>query len=150
MEKVRLDKWLWAARFFRTRAKAKLAINGGKVHVDGIRAKPSKEVIVGETLQIRQGYDEKVIVVTALSDNRGNATAAALLYQETEASLALRDAASERRHCVAPCLAAAPPPPPPEAMPAAGRPNTARREGGGRRAVYPASSGRGTLGGGLA
>ena len=97
MEKVRLDKWLWAARFFRTRAKAKLAINGGKVHVDGIRAKPSKEVIVGETLQIRQGYDEKVIVVTALSDNRGNATAAALLYQETEASLALRDAASERR-----------------------------------------------------
>lgn len=97
MKKVRLDKWLWAARFFRTRAKAKLAINGGKVHVDGIRAKPSKEVIVGETLQIRQGYDEKVIVVTALSDNRGNATAAALLYQETEASLALRDAASERR-----------------------------------------------------
>lgn len=97
MKKVRLDKWLWAARFFRTRAKAKLAIIGGKVHVDGIRAKPSKEVIVGETLQIRQGYDEKVIVVTALSDNRGNATAAALLYQETEASLALRDAASERR-----------------------------------------------------
>ena len=92
MKKVRLDKWLWAARFFRTRAKAKLAIIGGKVHVDGIRAKPSKEVIVGETLQIRQGYDEKVIVVTALSDNRGNATAAALLYQETEASLALRDA----------------------------------------------------------
>ena len=96
-QKVRLDKWLWAARFFRTRAKAKLAINGGKVHVDGIRAKPSKEVTIGETLQIRQGYDEKTVVVTALSDNRGNATAAALLYQETEASIAVRDAASEQR-----------------------------------------------------
>ena len=96
-QKVRLDKWLWAARFLRTRAKAKLAINGGKVHVDGIRAKPSKEVTIGETLQIRQGYDEKTVVVTALSDNRGNATAAALLYQETEASIAVRDAASEQR-----------------------------------------------------
>lgn len=97
MNKVRLDKWLWAARFFRTRAKAKLAINGGKVHVDGVRAKPSKDVSVGETLQIRQGYDEKVVIVTALSDNRGNATAAAMLYQETDDSLERRESAAEQR-----------------------------------------------------
>ena len=79
MHKVRLDKWLWAARFFRTRGKAKLAINGGKVHVDGVRAKPSKDVAIGETLQIRQGFDEKVVVVTGLSENRSNATTC-LLY----------------------------------------------------------------------
>ena len=97
MHNVRLDKWLWAARFFRTRGKAKLAINGGKVHVDGVRAKPSKDVAIGETLQIRQGFDEKVVVVTGLSENRGNATTAATLYQETDTSIEERGAAAERR-----------------------------------------------------
>ena len=97
MHKVRLDKWLWAARFFRTRGKAKLAINGGKVHVDGVRAKPSKDVAIGETLQIRQGFDEKVVVVTGLSENRSNATTAATLYQETDTSIEEREAAAEQR-----------------------------------------------------
>ena len=97
MHKVRLDKWLWAARFFRTRGKAKLAINGGKVHVDGVRAKPSKDVAIGETLQIRHGFDEKVVVVTGLSENRGKATTAATLYQETDTSIEEREAAAEQR-----------------------------------------------------
>jgi ribosome-associated heat shock protein Hsp15 len=97
MGKVRLDKWLWAARFFRTRAKAKDAIVGGKVHVAGARGKPSRELKIGEELRIRQGYDEKVVVVTALSDQRRSANEAALLYSETEASLKQREEISDAR-----------------------------------------------------
>lgn len=97
MEKVRLDKWLWAARFFRTRSKAKEAIEGGKVHIDGARGKPSREIVVGETLTIRQGYDEKVVVVQALSDTRGGASDAALLYDETADSVQRREAAAAQR-----------------------------------------------------
>ena len=73
MEKVRIDKWLWAARFFRTRALAKKAIEGGKVRIGGQRTKPSKEVKVGEVLIIRQGWDEKEVVVDNLSDQRRGA-----------------------------------------------------------------------------
>ena len=60
-DKLRLDKWLWAARFFKTRSLAKAAIEGGKVHLGGQRVKVSKEISVGDTLQIRQGWDEKVV-----------------------------------------------------------------------------------------
>jgi ribosome-associated heat shock protein Hsp15 len=90
--KVRLDKWLWAARFFKTRSLAKAAIEGGKVHLDGQRVKVSKEIAVGDVLQIRQGWDEKVVCVLQLSDQRGPAPTAQLLYQETDESLARREA----------------------------------------------------------
>jgi ribosome-associated heat shock protein Hsp15 len=90
--KVRLDKWLWAARFFKTRSLAKAAIDSGKIHFDGQRVKVSKEITVGAILQIRQGWDEKVVVVTQLSDQRRGAPEAQLLYAETAASLAKREA----------------------------------------------------------
>jgi ribosome-associated heat shock protein Hsp15 len=90
-DKVRLDKWLWAARFFKTRRLAKEAIDGGKVHCAGQRVKAAKEISVGETLTIRQGIDEKDVLVTKLSDQRRGAPEAALLYEETAASKALRD-----------------------------------------------------------
>lgn len=91
MEKLRLDKWLWAARFFKTRALAKKAIEGGKIRVDGQRPKVSKEITVGMTLAIRQGWDEKVVIVQSLSDQRRGAPDAATLYQETEDSVIQRE-----------------------------------------------------------
>ncbi|MDB4308110.1 S4 domain-containing protein [Gammaproteobacteria bacterium] len=90
-DKVRLDKWLWAARFFKTRRLAKEAIDGGKVHCAGQRVKAAKEIAVGEMLMIRQGIEEKDVVVTALSDQRRGAPEAALLYAETDASKTLRE-----------------------------------------------------------
>lgn len=90
-EEVRLDKWLWAARFFKTRQLAKEAIEGGKVHYNGARSKVSKKVELGAKLAIRQGYDIKTIVITRLSDKRGPATTAQMLYQETKESIAQRE-----------------------------------------------------------
>nr|WP_246341396.1 S4 domain-containing protein [Simiduia aestuariiviva] len=87
---MRLDKWLWAARFFKTRSLAKAAIEGGKVRVDGDRPKVSKDISVGMSLTIRRGFDEQIVEVLALSDKRRGAPEAALLYRETEASLAAR------------------------------------------------------------
>ena len=89
---VRLDKWLWAARFYKTRSIAKAMIEGGKVHYNGQRAKTSKEVEVGATIKLRQGNDEKETIVTALSDQRRGAPEAQLLYQETEKSVKQREA----------------------------------------------------------
>ena len=89
-DKIRIDKWLWAARFFKTRNLAKQAIDGGKIHCDGQRIKASKEVTVGLVLNIRQDWDEKTVVVKALSDQRRGAPEAALLYDETEESKTLR------------------------------------------------------------
>lgn len=98
LQKVRLDKWLWAARFFKTRALAKAAIEGGKVHIDGQRAKPSKEITTGTTLCIRQGWDEKTVIVDNLSDQRRGATEASTLYHETADSILLREQrAAERK-----------------------------------------------------
>ena len=88
---VRIDKWLWAARFYRTRTLAKEAIEGGKVHCQGDRVKVSKELRLGMALQIRQGFEEKTVVVTALSVIRSNATHAQTLYLETEDSIARRE-----------------------------------------------------------
>ena len=96
-EKLRLDKWLWAARFFKTRSLAKAAIEGGKVHLGGQRVKVSKEVSVGDTLQIRQGLDEKVVEIKALSGQRRSATEAQLLYVETEASIKKRESEAAAR-----------------------------------------------------
>ena len=90
-EKLRLDKWLWAARFFKTRSLAKAAIEGGKVQLDGQRVKVSKEILVGDELKIRQGWDEKVVRVLALSDQRRGAPEASLLYEETPESIARRE-----------------------------------------------------------
>ncbi len=90
MDKVRIDKWLWAARFFKTRSLAKHAIEGGKVHCDGQRIKASKEIIIGTLLSIRQGWDTKEVNVIALSDQRRGAPEAALLYEETTASIEKR------------------------------------------------------------
>ena len=95
--KLRLDKWLWAARFFKTRSLAKAAIEGGKVRLDGQRVKVSKEISVGDTLQVRQGWDEKVVVVQALSDQRRGAPEAQALYRETEESLDKREAEAAAR-----------------------------------------------------
>jgi ribosome-associated heat shock protein Hsp15 len=96
-DKLRLDKWLWAARFFKTRSLAKAAIEGGKVHLDGQRVKVSKEISVGDTLHIRQGWDEKVVEVKALSGQRRGAEQAQLLYEETEASINKREAEAVAR-----------------------------------------------------
>ena len=89
--KVRLDKWLWAARFFKTRALAKKAIDGGKIHCAGQRVKAAKEITVGELLTIRQGIEKKEVRVIALSDKRRGAPEAALLYEETATSKTLRE-----------------------------------------------------------
>lgn len=97
MEKLRLDKWLWAARFFKTRSLAKAAIEGGKVHLGGQRVKVSREIAAGDVLQIRQGWDERVVRVLALSDQRRGAAEAQQLYAETESSIAKREAESAAR-----------------------------------------------------
>lgn len=88
---MRVDKWLWAARFYRTRTTAKDAIDGGKVHFQGERVKVSKEIRVGMELTIRQGFEEKTVLVKALTAIRGNATAAQILYEETPTSIARRE-----------------------------------------------------------
>lgn len=101
LQKVRLDKWLWAARFYRTRSLAKQAIEGGKVHFAGSRVKTNKEISVGDELAIRQGsattMSEKTIVVKALSTQRGNATIAQTLYEETKESIERREYYKEQR-----------------------------------------------------
>jgi len=97
MDKVRIDKWLWAARFFKTRSLAKQAIDGGKVHCEGQKVKPSKDICVGQTLTLRQGWDEKTIEVRALSEQRRGAPEALLLYSETEESIQQREAEAEKR-----------------------------------------------------
>ena len=89
-EQIRLDKWLWAARFYKTRSLAREMIDGGKVHYNGQRSKPSKIVEIGAMLKLRQGNDEKEVQILALSDKRGNATQAQSLYQETEVSIEKR------------------------------------------------------------
>lgn len=96
-DKVRLDKWLWAARFFKTRALAKTAIEGGKVHCRGERCKPGKEPRVGDELAIRSGFDERTVVVLALSGVRRGAAEAQALYRETEQSIARREQAAALR-----------------------------------------------------
>ena len=97
ISRLRLDKWLWAARFFKTRSLAKAAIEGGKVQLEGQRVKVSREISVGDTLQIRQGWDQKVVVVQALSDQRRGAPEARLLYLETEESIARRETEAAAR-----------------------------------------------------
>lgn len=94
---LRLDVWLWAARFFKTRSLAKQAIETGKVEVGGQRAKPSRTVRVGDVLKIARGEETFEVAVSGLSDTRGPAPVAQALYAESEASRAQRDAARAQR-----------------------------------------------------
>lgn len=91
MDKVRIDKWLWAARFYKTRSIAKHAIEGGKVRSEGQRIKPSRDITTGTLLSIKTGWDERTIEVVALSDQRRGAPEAQQLYRETEDSIKKRE-----------------------------------------------------------
>ena len=93
---LRVDKWLWAARFFKTRSLAADAVEGGKVHLNGARIKPAHAVRAGDELTIRRGPYETVVVVRALSERRGPAEQAQTLYEETEASRAARETLAAR------------------------------------------------------
>ena len=95
--RLRVDKWLWAARFFKTRSLAKAAIEGGRVQIGGQRIKVSRELAIGEELRIRQGWDERDVVVLALSDQRRGAPEAQLLYRETPESIARREQSAQAR-----------------------------------------------------
>jgi ribosome-associated heat shock protein Hsp15 len=100
-ETVRLDKWLWAARFFKTRALATEAINGGHVHLNGSRPKPSRPLKAGDRLNIRRGQDEYEVEVLALAEKRGPASVAQQLYREDEQSRLQRERLAEERRLVA-------------------------------------------------
>ena len=100
-EKVRLDKWLWAARFYKTRAIASQAVTGGKVHLQGQRIKPSRPVKLGDSYEISRGAERFEVVVTAISGKRGSATVAQTLYQETQSSIQQRQAEAEKRQLAA-------------------------------------------------
>jgi ribosome-associated heat shock protein Hsp15 len=98
MDTIRIDKWLWAARFFKTRSAATDAVVSGRVRVNGARAKPSKEIRPADTVEIRIGEVGWTVVVNAVADKRGPARVAAALYDETPESLAGRERhAAERR-----------------------------------------------------
>lgn len=95
--KIRIDKWLWAARFFKTRSQASQAVNGGKVHLNGIRTKSSREVQAGDKLLITKGQYEFDIAIKAVSKYRRPASEAQLLYEEDQESIARREEAIEQR-----------------------------------------------------
>ena len=96
-DRVRIDKWLWAARFFKTRSMAAQAVTGGKVHVNGARIKPARMVQPGEELRIRRGELEFIVIVQAVSDKRRPAKEAQLLYVETEESITQREKTREQK-----------------------------------------------------
>ncbi len=94
---VRLDKWLWAARFFKTRQLAKTAVENGKVHYNRAKAKPSRNVELGASLRIQLGWDEKTVIVEEIFDKRRSAPEAQKMYTETEESVVKRAAMAEQR-----------------------------------------------------
>jgi ribosome-associated heat shock protein Hsp15 len=96
-DKVRIDKWLWAARFYRTRALAREAIKGGKVQLDGVRVKPGRTLSLGDRLTIRRGDEEYIVTVDDLGDRRLSASLAVEKYTEDPESAARREAAAEKR-----------------------------------------------------
>lgn len=96
-DKVRIDKWLWAARFYKTRALATDAVNGGKVHLNGQRIKPSRNVKLNDIYDVQRGFERYQIVVEKLSDRRGSASIAKTLYYETEASIKKRAKEAQQR-----------------------------------------------------
>jgi ribosome-associated heat shock protein Hsp15 len=100
-DRVRLDRWLWAARFFKTRALAAAAVAGGKAHVNGTRAKPAKLLQIGDSLRVRIGPYEWLVTVRMLSERRGPAAAAQKLYEESAEGRAARERLAEQ-HKIAP------------------------------------------------
>jgi len=96
-DEVRLDKWLWAARFYKTRALAREMIEGGKVHYNGQRSKPGKVVELNATLTLRQGNDDKTVVIKAISGQRRPAAEAVLMYEETAESVEKREKTAQAR-----------------------------------------------------
>ena len=96
-QKIRIDKWLWAARFFKTRALASKAVDGGKVHVNGQRVKSSRLIQIGDRLEIARGQIQSVVDITKLSDKRGPVKVAQNLYQETAGSIEQRELKSQQR-----------------------------------------------------
>ena len=97
MERLRIDKWLWAARFYKTRSLASEEIDRGRVHVNGVAVKPARELKPGDTVQMRSSAISRTVTVLAVSDKRGPAPVAALLFSETAESIAQRAAAAEQR-----------------------------------------------------
>ena len=97
MEQVRIDKWLWAARFFKTRSLATEAVLGGHVQVNGVRVKPAKDIRAGDELEVRIGTQQWSLLVKEISDKRGPAPVARTLYEETEESAAAREAQAAAR-----------------------------------------------------
>ncbi len=100
MSGLRVDKWLWAARFFKTRTLASDAVSGGKIKVNGAATKPAREIKVGDKLDIANGETRWVVTIRALSDKRGPAPEARLLYEETPDSITAREAARDSRQFV--------------------------------------------------
>lgn len=100
-ERTRLDKWLWAARFYKTRSLAQAAVEGGKVHYEGQRVKPGHAVRLGARLSVRSGFDEREVIVRGLSEQRGSASVAQGLYEETADSIARRERAAALRKAAA-------------------------------------------------
>jgi len=96
-EGVRIDKWLWAARFFKTRGLASEAVNGGHVRIDGQAVKPARPVKIGEEITVRRGDETYVVLVTGLAEKRGSAAIAQTLYKETAASMAAREERAQLR-----------------------------------------------------
>ncbi len=97
MERLRIDKWLWAARFYKTRSLASEEIDKGRVHVNGVAVKPARELKAGDTVQLRSASISRTVTVLAISDKRGPAPVAALLFAETPESIAARAATAEQR-----------------------------------------------------
>lgn len=97
MDSVRIDKWLWAARFYKTRTLAREMVTSGKVHVDGQRSKPSKNIHVGQLVKLPKGHDIMEVVVRDLSEQRRGAPEAQLLYEETASSVERRQKEAELR-----------------------------------------------------
>lgn len=101
-ERVRIDKWLWAARFFKSRSLAADAVSGGLAQLNGARVKPSREVSADDRLEITIGQTRRVVIVRAVSERRGPAKEAVKLYEETPDSIAARELAAERRRLQSP------------------------------------------------
>ena len=97
MDKLRIDKWLWAARFYKTRSLAGEEVDKGRVRINDVEAKPAKEVKVGDVLTMRSGPVVRIVTVLGISGQRGGAPAAALLFAETAESIATRERAAELR-----------------------------------------------------
>lgn len=97
LEEIRIDKWLWAARFFKTRSIASKAVSGGHVYINGQRIKPSRLVRMEDTLHIRRGLTEFVVIVAGISGKRGPAKIAVTLYRETDESIRRRELNAQQR-----------------------------------------------------